>query len=189
MDPFSNLGDEPLLLSGEQLVSGLAFWSDAALAPSPAIGPSATLKPLSGSNIVPPFTPAEQTTFVFLLSFNLSMTSLLSTQEIPAPSTLSSVAVVELLVPSPAISPLASLKLLSCPNIIPSPRPIKETASLLLPLSSPLIMSPILSQGIPAPCTLLFGAVVRPSFPSIIQSTPLTSLLDPAVESPTQGKN
>lgn len=36
------------------------------LAPSPAIGPPASLKPLFGPNIIPSPTPAKETTFVLL---------------------------------------------------------------------------------------------------------------------------
>ena len=111
------------------------------------------------------------------------MTSRFLAQRILAPSTFLFVAVVELLVPSPAIDPPATLKLLSGPNIVSLLTPIKETASVLLLSSSPSITSSFSTQEIPAPSTLLSSAVVEPSIPPAIQSTSLTSLLDPALES------
>ena len=189
LDPFSGLGDGPLLLSGEQLALGLAFLSNAVLAPSPAIGLPATLKSLSGLNIVPLPTPAKQTASVLLLSSSPSMTSPLLAQGIPAPSTLLSVAVIKTLAPSPAIDPQATLKLLSGPNIVPLTTPAKKTASVFLPLSSLSMTSPLVAQVIPAPSTLLSDAVVKPFIPPAIQSSSLTPLFDPAMESPAQGGN
>ena len=98
-------------------------------------------------------------------------------------------AVVKLLAPSPAIGLPATLKPLSGPNIVSFPTPAKETTSVLLPSSSPLMMSLFLAQGILAPSTFLSGAVVEPFILPATQSTSLTPLLDLAMKSPAQDEN
>lgn len=157
LDLFSGLGDRPLLPSGKQSASGLAILSHAALAPNPAIDPPATLKPLSGPNIVPPPTPAEQTASVLSPLSSPLMTSLFLAQGIPAPCILLSSAIVEPLAPSPAIDPPATLKPLSGPNIVPFLTPAKKTASILSPSSSLSMTFPLSAQGIPASSTFLSG--------------------------------
>ena len=91
--------------------------------------------------------------------------------------------------PSPAISPPATLKCLSSPNVILLLTPAKKTASVFLPLSSPSITSSFLAQGIPALSTFLSNTIFEPFIPPATQSISLTSLLDPAVEFPVQGGN
>lgn len=112
------------------------------------------------------------------------MTSPLSIQGILATSTLLFSTVIKLLVPKPAINPLATLKILSGPNIVPPLTLVKETVSILLPLFSPSMTSLFLAQRIPAPFTLLSGIVVKPSILPATQFISLTPLLDLAVESP-----
>ena len=85
--------------------------------------------------------------------------------------------------PSPAIGLPATLKPLSDPNIVLFPTPAKQTASILLPLSSLLMTFPLLVQEIPALSTFSSGAVVEPSFPSTTQFISFIPELDPAVES------
>ena len=159
------------------------------LASSPAIVLPATFKPLSGPNIVPPHTPTEQTVFVLLPSSSLSITSPLLAQKIPTPSNLLSNTVVKPLASSLAISLLATLKLLSGPNIVLSHTLAGGTASVLLLLSSLSMTSFFLAQGILATSILLSGVVVEPFIPSITQSTSLTLLLDLAIEFLMQGRN
>ena len=191
LDPFSDLGDGLLFLFGEQLVSGFALLSNAALASSPAIGLPATLKPLSGPNIIPPPIPDEQIASVLLPSSSPSITSLLLAQGIPAPSTLLFSAVVKLLVPSLAISLPATLKPLSGPNIVPPLIPDEQIASVLLPSSNPSMTSLLLAQRIPALSTFLSSAVVKLLVPSPAIGPPAT--LEPLfgldiVPPPTPGK-
>ena len=69
------------------------------LAPSPAISLPATLKPLSGPNIVSPLTPVEKIVSVFLSSSSPLMTSSLLAPKISVPSILLSNTVVELFIP------------------------------------------------------------------------------------------
>ena len=98
-------------------------------------------------------------------------------------------AVVELLAPSPAKGPPATLKSLSVPNIVPLPTPAKKTVSVLLPSFNSSMTSFFLAQRILAPSIFLSGAVVELFIPPITQSTSFKPLLDPAMESPAQGKN
>lgn len=93
------------------------------------------------------------------------MTSPLLAQGIPAPSNLSSGAVVEPLALSPAIGLLATLKPLSSLNIVPLLTLVEKTASVFSRLSSPSMTSPLSAQRILVFSTLLSGVVVESSFP------------------------